>query len=85
MDDRARGVRRGGGLPMLAVAALVVVMALLGVAVWTDWSRDSDSAAEEAAPHPVQPAELPSPQDGAVPAQPRSVGATPSAQDGERG
>lgn len=85
MDDRVTQARKSGKLPMLAVVALLVIVALLGAAVWMDWSSDSDSAAEEAAPHPVQPAEIPSPADGAVPAQPRDASAAAMTRDGERG
>jgi hypothetical protein len=85
MDERVTEVKRGGRLPMLTVVALVVVVALLGVAIWTGWSADSPSAADDAAPHRVQPVAPDSPRDGAVPARPAEAGPARAPQDGERG
>lgn len=77
------GSKSGGKLPMLAVLALIAVVALLGAAIWVAWSEDSGSAADNAAPHPAQPTQMPPPEGGAVPARPANALATGA--DGERG
>ncbi|HEY0101952.1 MAG TPA: hypothetical protein VGB60_00605 [Brevundimonas sp.] len=83
MNEQVTEVKRAGKLPMLAVLTLIVIVGLLGAVIWMAWSADSPSAADDAAPHPVQPAELPSPADGAVPARPANGG--PAQQGGEKG
>ncbi|HST92496.1 MAG TPA: hypothetical protein VLJ13_09910 [Brevundimonas sp.] len=86
MDERTAEVKRAGKLPMLAVITLIVIVALLGAAIWMAWSADSPSAADDAAPHPVQPVQMPSPQDGALPARPPgNAGPASTPQDGEKG
>jgi flagellar basal body-associated protein FliL len=85
MDDRVTEVKRAGKLPMLAVVTLIIIVALLGAAIWMAWSADSPSAADDAAPHPVQPVQMPSPEDGALPARPANAGPAPAQQDGEKG
>lgn len=74
---------RFNGVVVLLVLLLFVVA---GVYVWTQWSADDDSAADEAA-GPVQPAVLPDPADGAVRAQPGAVppGVDPSGDAVARG
>lgn len=66
--------RRSTGFNGLVVAGVVLLFVIAGVWAWTSWSADDDSAADNSAGTLVQPAELPPPDAGAVPARPGATG-----------
>lgn len=70
----------------LVVLGLLLLFVVVGVFVWFRWSADSETAADDARAAMVQPAELPAPEAGAVPANPgaTSTGNAYNPQD-ERG
>lgn len=58
------------GLNALIIGAFVLVFVVAGVVVWTNWSRESVTAVEEAHEAVVQPVETLVPPSGAQPARP---------------
>ncbi|NJC41145.1 hypothetical protein GGQ87_001403 [Brevundimonas alba] len=71
----------------LVVGLVVLLFVVAGIYVWSHWSATDDSAADEAAGGPVQPAQLPTPADDSVPVAPAQVapGADPSGDASARG
>src|SRR5690606_24529177 len=70
-DNAPRRSPRFNGMVVLGVILLFLIA---GVVVWVGWSADDDRADDNAAGALVQPAELPPPDAGAVPAQPGATG-----------
>ena len=66
--------RRSSGFNGLVVLGIILLFLILGAFIWMRWSADSVSAADDAGAALVQPAELPPPDAGAVPAQPGQTG-----------
>lgn len=48
------------------LALLVLLLAIAGAYVWTQWSADAGSARDDSAANPVQPAERPPPGPGTL-------------------
>ncbi|SFS30507.1 hypothetical protein [Brevundimonas viscosa] len=68
------GPRRSPRFNSLVVLGLVLLFVAAGAFVWMRWSADAVTAADEAGEAMVQPAELPPPDAGAVPAEPGATG-----------
>ncbi|HZV85467.1 MAG TPA: hypothetical protein VFF48_10825 [Brevundimonas sp.] len=85
MDGQGTEGKRAGKLPLLAVATLIVIVALLAATIWMTWSADAPRAADDAAPYAVQPVQMPAPDDGALPARPAQAVAAGASQNGEKG
>lgn len=66
--------RRSPRLNGLAVVGLIVLFVAVGAYIWFRWSADAETAADDARAAAVQPAEIPPPDAGAVPAQPGATG-----------
>jgi hypothetical protein len=58
------GRKRSAGFNSVVVLLLVLLLAIAGAYVWSQWSADADSALDDSAGAPVQPAELPPPDAG---------------------
>lgn len=63
---------RSPALNAVIVGLIVLAFVVGGAIVWTKWSRDAVTAVDEAHEAVVQPAEIPDPDDGAMPAAPRA-------------
>ncbi len=80
------GPRRSPRLNGLFVLGLLLLFVAVGAFVWMRWSADEVTAADDAGAAMVQPAELPPPGAGAVPAEPGRTGTGNAvAPENERG
>ena len=61
---------RSPALNAAIVGLIVLVFVVAGALIWTAWSRGSLTAVDEAHEAVVQPAEVPDPAVGAIPATP---------------
>lgn len=66
--------RRSPRLNALVVVGLILLFVAVGAYIWTRWSADEVTAADDAAAAMVQPSEVPPANTGAVPAQPGATG-----------
>ena len=72
-----RGPRRSPVFNLLVVLAVIAAFVIAGTYVWNRWSQDDDTSLDNSGEQPVQPAEVPSPNAGAVKAEPPPVATGP--------
>jgi len=63
---RSEGPKRSTRFNGVVVLMVLLLFIIAGAYVWTRWSADDDSAADNAADRTVQPAELPPPGAGTL-------------------
>lgn len=61
---RSEGPKRTTRFNGVIVLLVLLLFVIAGAYVWTRWSADEDSAADNIADRTVQPAELPAPDAG---------------------
>ena len=60
----SEGPRRTARFNGIVVLLVLLLFVIAGAYVWSRWSADDDSAADNVADRTIQPAELPSPDAG---------------------
>ncbi len=65
-DPRTAAPRRTTRFSGVVILMILVLFLIAGAFVWIRWSADARSAADNAAGHTVQPAELPPPDAGST-------------------
>lgn len=63
---RTEGPKRSTRFNGVVVLVVLLLFVIAGAYVWSRWSADDDSAADNAADRTVQPAELPPPDAGSL-------------------